>query len=279
MKPPGASPAPASEPSNEATDSFTMYSRLHLLRFLAVALACIGGPGRGSEAADELIQKGNVYYEKLQPAEALKYYLPAEKLDPNNVDLLVRVSRQYRHLMSEASNKDEKIRLGNIALSYARRAVKIAPDSAEAEVAVAICCGRLLPLMSVKEQIADSRVIKAAVDRALVLDPRNDLAWQILGRWNLGFAELNPIKRALVQLAYGRLPPARFEDAKVCFEKAISLNPNRLLHYVELGRTYADMGKPAEARKNLLKGLSMPPTEKDDPESKERARQILETLR
>ena len=33
--------------------------------------------------ADDLIAKGNVYYEKLDAQEALKYYLPAEKLEPD----------------------------------------------------------------------------------------------------------------------------------------------------------------------------------------------------
>ena len=62
--------------------------------------------------ADELIAKGNVYYEKLDAQEALKYYLPAEKLEPENVRLLVRISREYRHVMSDASKTEEKLRLG-----------------------------------------------------------------------------------------------------------------------------------------------------------------------
>jgi hypothetical protein len=30
----------------------------------------------------------------------------------------------------------------------------------------------------------------------------------------------------------------------LCFQKAIEINPNRLMHYIELGQTYAQMGKP-----------------------------------
>ena len=78
-------------------------------------------PGHSTESADDLIQQGNVYYDKLQPTEALKYYLPAEKLDPHNADLLARIARQYRHLMSDASDKIEKLRLGNIAATLITR--------------------------------------------------------------------------------------------------------------------------------------------------------------
>ena len=39
--------------------------------------------------------------------------------------------------------------------------------------------------------------IKVAVDRALRLDPENDTAWHILGRWNRVLADVNVIKRVL----------------------------------------------------------------------------------
>ena len=87
------------------------------------------------------------------------------------------------------------------------------------------------------------------------------------------------MKRALARVVYGKLPSAKYEDAVRCFEKAIELNPNRLMHYIELGRTYAQMGRTEDARKFITKGLAMPDTEKDDPETKKRGRQILAKLR
>jgi hypothetical protein len=35
----------------------------------------------------------------LKASEALDFYLAAEKLDPKNASLLVRIARQYRHLI------------------------------------------------------------------------------------------------------------------------------------------------------------------------------------
>jgi hypothetical protein len=49
---------------------------------------------------------------------------------------------------------------------------------------------------------------------------------------------------------------------------AIEINPNRLMHYIELGQTYAQMGKIADTRRLIAKGLAMPDVEKDDPEIK-----------
>jgi len=70
----------------------------------------------------------------------------------------------------------------------------------------------------------------------------------------------------------------RNAEARKAFAKAIAINPNRLIHYIELGRIYAEMGRKEEARANILKGLSMPDKEKDDPEMKDIGRETLKKL-
>lgn len=254
--------------------SSSLFRVLPTLAILLLASAWARG-----ETAEELIKKGDVHYEKLQAAEALKYYLPAEKLDPDNARLLVRIAREYRHLMSDAPKQAEKVRLGEIAVEYSKRAAALAPKDPEAHLALAISYGKLLPLQGSKEQVNNSRLIKNSADKVIALEPGNDLAWHVLGRYYLVLADVGAVRRALAQVVYGTLPPAKHEDAVRCFSKAIELKPNRLMHYVELGRTYAQMGQDAEARKFITKGLAMQETEKDDPETKERGRQLLAKLR
>src|SRR5262245_24120159 len=117
-----------------------------LLSILSVAIALpLASADMGADSAEERIQTGDVFYVKLQPVEALKFYLPAEKLDSNNVRLLVRIARQYRHLMSDATNPGEKRRLGTTAVDYAQRAVVLAPNDPEAQLALAISYGKMLP--------------------------------------------------------------------------------------------------------------------------------------
>ena len=232
---------------------------------------------QGQNAA-ALIAKGDQFDEQLKEKEALQCYLPANRLEPDNVDLLVRIARQYRHLMSDTTSKKEKLRLGNISLQFAQRAAALAPNDAEAQLSPAISYGKMLPYMTSKEQIAASPRIKAAVDRTLQLDPLNDTAWHILGRWNRVLANVNVVKRVLAKALYGDLPVTTNEEAETCLRKAIAINPNRLIHYIELGRIYAEMGRKKEARDYILKGLSMPDKEKDDPEMKEIGRETLRKL-
>ena len=242
-------------------------------------MLCLSGLAARAEDTDALIAKGDQFDQQLQAKEALEVYLPANKLEPNNVKLLVCIARQYRHLMSDTSSKQEKLRLGNISLEFASRAATLAPNNAEAQLSPAISLGKMLPFMGSKDQIKASPRIKAAVDRTLLLDPNNDNAWHILGRWNRVLADVNVVKRVLAKTLYGDdLPVTTNEAAEKCLLKAIEINPNRLMHYIELGRIYAQMGRKEEARKYIQKGMAMPDKEKDDPEMKEIGKQILQKL-
>ena len=246
--------------------------------FFATALLVTCGASR-AESADDLIKKGDVFAAKFEAGQALKDYLAAEKLEPKNVHLLVRISREYRHMMSDASKAEEKVRLGRVAVEYAKRAAALGPNDPEAQLAVAITYGKLQPLDSMKEKLETSRIIKSQADKALKLDPRSDLAWHVLGRWNMGFAEIGGVKRKLAEVIYGTLPATTYEDAAKCFEKAIELKPDRLMHYIELGRFYSQMGRTEDARRVITQGLAMTETEKDDPETKRLGQVELAKLR
>jgi len=232
----------------------------------------------GAESPDDLVAKGDIFDQKFQATEALECYLPAEKLEPTNVRVLVCIARQYRYLLADAKTRDEKLRLGGIALNYAQKAAALAPDNAEAQLSVAISYGKMLPFMDTKSQFQASPYIKAYAEKAIKLDPQNDLAWHVLGRWHRTLSDVNMLKRTVASFMYGQLPKTTTEKAVSCFEKAIEINPHRLMHYVELGRAYAQMGKTEEARRFIEKGLSMPNLEKDDPETKRRGQETLAKL-
>ena len=232
----------------------------------------------GAESPDDLVAKGDIFDQKFQATEALECYLPAEKLEPTNVRVLVCIARQYRYLLADAKTRDEKLRLGGIALNYAQKAAALAPDRAEAQLSVAIRSGKMLPFMDTKSQFQASTYIKAYAEKAIKLDPQNDLAWHVLGRWHRTLSDVNMLKRTVASFMYGQLPKTTTEKAVSCFEKAIEINPHRLMHYVELGRAYAQMGKTEEARRFIEKGLSMPNLEKDDPETKRRGQETLAKL-
>jgi tetratricopeptide (TPR) repeat protein len=235
--------------------------------------ACVG------QTVDELVKQGDVFDQKYEPDEALDFYLPAEKQEPDNVSLLLRIARQYRHLMQDAARVSEKLKLGAIAKGYAERAVALAPNEAEAHLSVAISHAKMVPILGTKERLEASKKVKASVDKSIALDPKRDQAWHILGCWHQRLADIGALKRAIAMVVYGGLPAATNEESVKCLQKAIALNPDSPMHHIELGRTYAQMGQTAEARKAIEKGLALPDMAKDDPEMKKMGRETLEKLK
>lgn len=226
----------------------------------------------------DLVKQGDADDARFKPEAALQAYLPAEKLRPDDAALLIKIARQYVYRMPDLSSKAAQLQSARTALGYAERAVKLAPKECDPHLAVAICLGKLTPLVGNREGIEISHKIKAAADAAVRLDPKNDFAWHLLGRWNQELAQIGGVTRAVAMIVYGSLPSASYDEAVKCFQKAIALNPHRLVHYIELGRTYALMGRKEEARKYIEQGLAMPNRDKDDPESKERGRKTLKEL-
>jgi len=248
-------------------------------RSLAVtSLLFLGNATAQAETVAQLTAKGDAADKSFNPGLALQSYLPAEKLNPNDVELLLSIARQYRHLMCDVGNEADKLKYGNISLTYAKRAAGLAPKNSDAQLSPAITYGKMMPFEPKSEQVATSPLIKAAADRAIKLNPLNDTAWHVLGRWHESMANITGVRRSLGEALYGKLPVGTNAEAVACFNKAIALNPGRLRHYIELGRTYAQMGNTADARKNLEKGLKMTNKEKDDYELKALGKESLASL-
>jgi tetratricopeptide (TPR) repeat protein len=242
---------------------------------IAELLLCLA-----SAAADagSLIKQGDAADRALKTREALVFYQRAEKLAPDDPELMIKLAKQHGELMTELKGAAVK-QSAETALSYAQKALRLAPKMADAELAVAICYGRLLELVPSRTKVEYSRLVFEHATRASKLDPRSDYAWHMLGRWHQAVATMDGITKGIVRIVYGGLPAASLEDARECFERAIQLQPDRLAHHIELGRTLAMMDRSEEAKRSIEKGLAMPNKERDDPGTKARGKKTLDDLR
>ncbi|MEI8311574.1 MAG: hypothetical protein WCH98_12540 [Verrucomicrobiota bacterium] len=231
-----------------------------------------------AQSAGDLLRAGDELDTKHRYQEATESYLKADALQPGDVEILRRIAKQYSQQMVSESRSPENRELARKALDYARRAVKCDPGNANARLSLAICYGKAAFLEGARRRIEMSRLIRAEAEAAIRLDPGLDYAWHVLGRWNFELANFNAALRFLAEAIYGKFPDASNARARECFEKAVAIQPDRVIHHVELGRTYAALGQKREALAELKKGLSLPSREKDDNESKERARKAIAAL-
>jgi Flp pilus assembly protein TadD len=255
--------------------------RRHFAGPCSISLACFALASSAAFAqsdVEQLLAQGLAQDARFDTAGALQTFLQAEKLAPNDANVLYRIAREYALSMNDTASTDEQRSRGEQALGYAKRAVAADPNNAQAHLAAAICYGRLSSLVDTRTRIGYSRLIKEQVDAAVALDPKDDYAYHVLGVWNYELAGLSPLLRGMARVIYGTVPDASYEDAVRDFQKAVELAPERVSHHVELGRTYAALGKKDLARKELNLALSLSDHEKDDAESKRRARAALQKL-
>ena len=109
----------------------------------------VGGPV-GAQDLAELMAKGDASDVRFEADEALTYYLPAEKLAPEDADLLVKIARQYIYRMGELGSVTAKIESGKKGLEYAERAVKMDPRNSDAHLAISICLGKIVQLQGTR---------------------------------------------------------------------------------------------------------------------------------
>ena len=98
--------------------------------------------------------------------------------------------------------------------------------------------------------------------------------------WNMKIADMNSMERLAANAVLGGVPKgASRENAEQAFQKAIELEPDYVNHRVQYGRLLKEMKRPADARRELEKAVSLPPTSSAlDARYQSEARELLEKL-
>jgi tetratricopeptide (TPR) repeat protein len=231
-----------------------------------------------ANARGDLIQQADALDARNENAAALEIYLAVFKEQGESAELLRRIAKQQSQLISDASSREQKHRLARESVRNAERAVELDPKSGVARLALAICLGRLANLESPRARIELAKRVRTEAEYAARLDPSQDYAWHVLGRWHYEMATLNPALRLIAESLFGKLPEASLVRAAEYFEKAIASGPPRVVHHVELGRTLIALGRVEEGRREIQTGLALPSREKEDNETKARGRAALRGL-
>ena len=246
----------------------------HLLIFTIMAfLAAASGFG---QTAQEYIKMGDEAYDQFNDQTALEHYQAALKLEANNYEALWKASRalvDLADLIPEGGKaaKKERMDMYSEAASLANKAVAANPNDTWGYFSQSAAIGKKVLLQGKKQQIDASKQVKTIIDKSIELDPNNDLAWHALGRWHRRLDEIGGAKRLFGSLIYGSIPKGTFEESAVALEKAVELNPDLVVHYLELGRTYYALKKYDKAAEAFQKCLDLPKSSSKDDMYKEEA--------
>ena len=162
------------------------------------------------------------------------------------------------------------------AESYARRAVAAKPDGADGHIVLATAIGRGLLSMGVRERVKRATEVRAEALRAIELDPRNDGAWHILGRWNAEVERLSTLQKFFAKAFLGAsvFSTASWDEAEHDLRLAVQYAPTRIVHRFDLAEILVSRKKWADAKQQLDAVAALPSVDLSDPYFKRQARAL-----
>ena len=89
---------------------------------------------------------------------------------------------------------------------------------------------------------------------------------------------MNFLYKGLVRIIYGGLPPASNAEAVKDLQRAVALNPARIIHHLELGKVYAALGQKEAARQQLELCARLKPLDPDDEDAQAEAAHELSSI-
>lgn len=235
---------------------------------LVIFVAVLAVLSYGQTAADH-ITAGDDAYAQFDDQKAFEHYQEALKLEPQNYEALWKASRACVDIadVMPAGDKDaaKRQKLYSDGTNYAKKAVAANPNDTWGHFQIAAALGKKLLMLGKKEQIDGSKQIRAEIDKAIELDPNNDLAYHALGRWHRRMAEIGGVSRFFGGMFYGSIPKGSFAESEKNLKKAVDMKPDYVNHHLELGKTYVDLKKYDLAAQEFQKTIDLPKTtSKDD---------------
>jgi tetratricopeptide (TPR) repeat protein len=236
-----------------------------------------------AETLDELLAQGdNLATEQFDNKGALDKYMQADKLSPNNFEVYWRLSRTYvdiaEHMPSGSDEqKDNQQKEFQIALDYAEKAVKLAPDQSICYLRRAIVNGKIALFKGVFTAISLVKSVKSDVEKSIKIGNGGvyvqSLSHYVLGRTHAKVCEKAYLIRLPLGLGWGDIDVAESE-----LKKAISIRPDFKMFYYELSKVYIEEDENDKAKDALNKVIQLPKKDEDDDQLSADAKKMLKEL-
>ena len=245
-------------------------------------LCLLGFPLNAQQAADH-VALGIVATEARDLPAALRQFEAALKQDPSNYEANWRAALTLGLMGDPFPMRVKSAKRDSLyarAERYAQRAVKANPAGADGHFALAASLGRAALMVGPEEKVHRATLIRNEALRALAIDPRQDGAYHILGRWNAEVMRLPGIGRFVAKHFLGGrvFDQASWPKAIAYMRKAVELAPGRIYHHLDLADIYADAGRPREAEAELRLVDSLPAREAMDTNYRQQAASLRRRL-
>lgn len=230
-------------------------------------------------------QNADRLYGQFKPEEAVRELEKILALDSHNYQALIKMARAHIDIgdqIAENSNNANERRLKQYAVAedYARRAVKVDANSTWGHFWIAAALGNTAIYSPIAKQLELAGEIRAEIEKALALDPKNGLAYHAYGVWHRKIAEIGGASRVLASVVYGKSVPTGTIDKSIEYlQKAVELNPTVIVSRLELARSYMAKDEWQGARTLLNSIAGLPIQFSDDAKHKQKAKELLAEIK
>ena len=249
----------------------------------ALAGACLliaSSAGAQMSAADH-IAAGDRDHAAMNATSALRHYEAALAADSNNFEALYKAARNSADAAEFSKNEAERDAAFKKAEQYARRAVRARPSDAEGHFHVARSLGLRALSMGPRDRVKFGTEVRAHALEALKLNPKHPGALHVLGMWNFNIMTLSgPVRFIAKNVLGGKVfGEASWDNATRYMEQSVEVDPDRLVHKLDLGKVYEATGKKDKAREMWTLVAQGSPSEPNDQQRVATAKELLAKLK
>ena len=191
--------------------------------------------------------------------ESLKKFEIVLKSDPHNIEALTSASWAYINIGGKSIDPGIKYWHYQMAKEFSLKAIYIDDRNVNAHLKYTVALGLLTEVVKKpRERLSNVKIIKKEAEKILSLDPGNDEAHYILGRWHYEISKLSWLETLAADILFGGTPgPASLDKSVGHYKTAISLNPDFVLFYYGLAKAYIEMGNLSKAKSILLSAVKL----------------------
>jgi len=210
---------------------------------------------------------------------ALEKYELAIQKNSNHSNALTHASRMLSNIGGRLPNTDldRKSAYFEKAKGYAEKSISINPNDPDSRLAYVISLGLQSEIAtSPHDKVRYAQIIHREATQILQLDSTYAEAYFVLGKWQYELSRLNWIELIACKLFFGGFPEEiSMKKALQYFNKANEFKPDFILFLYGLGSAQVALGEDEKAKETLQRAISLPFSDPDDAQRKERCQALL----
>ncbi len=213
---------------------------------------------------------------------ALEKFELAIQQNPKNANALTHASRMLSNIGGrlDKTKHDQKLAFYEKAKSYAERSITLNPSNPDTRLAYVISLGLSSEIATNPyDKVRYAQNIHKEATNILQLDSTFAEAYFILGKWQFELSRLNWMELMACKIFFGGFSEdISMEAASRYFKKANDYKNDNILFLFGLASAQHALGENDKAIIILQKALSLPLSEPDDEQRKERCQALLKEI-